>query len=117
MLQLKRESMIDLPIRRSPVFINPFACNTAMRAEHPVPVGERSSLPGSIATVFLLTLAPFTSLIGSVNWQKDICAQSGLDGWSKPSCSLAAADIFNSELGQIVGFIGLDFETKHARID
>ncbi len=63
MLQSKRESMIDLPIKRSPVFINPFACNTAMRAEHPVPVGERSSLPGSIETVFLLTLAHFLRLL------------------------------------------------------
>jgi hypothetical protein len=43
-----------------------------MRAEQPVPQGERSSFPGSIATVLRLTLTPFSSVSGSANSQKEI---------------------------------------------
>ena len=80
MLQSKRESMIERPINLSPACINPFACNTAMRAEQPVPQGDLSSLPGSIATVLRLTGIPFSSPRGSVNSQNEICDQSGLVG-------------------------------------
>ena len=41
---------IERPIRRSPVFISLLACSTAILAEHPVPQGERPSLPGSMTT-------------------------------------------------------------------
>jgi hypothetical protein len=38
--------MIEWPTKCWPTLISPRACNTAMRAEHPVPVGERPSLAG-----------------------------------------------------------------------
>lgn len=53
----------------------PRACNAAMRAEHPVPHGERSSLPGSITTVLRPVNTPSIDSTGLVNWQKEIWLQ------------------------------------------
>ncbi len=62
-----------------------------MRAEQPVPVGERSTLPGRIATALAPVHAPFSATSGPANWQKEMWRQSGFSGWTKPSCALAAA--------------------------
>ena len=41
---------MEVAVKRSPIFIAPRAWSSAMRALTPVPVGERSILPGRIAT-------------------------------------------------------------------
>ena len=47
---------------------SPLSLRRAILAEHPVPQGERSSFPGSIATAFFPITLPSESLkIGSVN--------------------------------------------------
>ena len=44
------EPITERAVRRSPVFITPRACSRAIRAESAVPVGDRSTLPGWMAT-------------------------------------------------------------------
>jgi len=65
-----------------------------MRALQPVPVGERSILPGRTTTAFDPVQPPSRFSKGPANWQNEICAQSGFSGWTKPSWALAAAMIF-----------------------
>ena len=50
---MKVEPISDTAVSRSPSAIWPRACSTAMRADSAVPVGERSTLPGRIATAAL----------------------------------------------------------------
>ena len=54
----KREPMIDRIVRRSPTAISPLTRSNAIRAERPVPVGDRSTLPGSIVTAFVMVRSP-----------------------------------------------------------
>ena len=61
-----------------------------MRAEQPVPVGERSILPGRIATALRPVSSPSIRSTGAANWQKEIWSQAVPPGWTKPSCSSAA---------------------------
>ena len=75
----------------SPVPASPRACRTASRADTPVPVGERSSLPGSITEVLCSTRPSSSSAGTPAIWQNEMCAHSGLVGWRNPSCSFAAA--------------------------
>ena len=70
--QSKRESIIERPIIRTPFFISPLISRTAIREEQPVPQGKQSNLPGSITTVFRLTLIPSSSNIGSASSQNKI---------------------------------------------
>ena len=50
MRPVKVEPIIEVAVKRSPGFMAPRAWSSAMRALTPVPVGERSILPGRIAT-------------------------------------------------------------------
>ena len=50
MRPVKCEPMIDSAISVSPTCMWPCACSIAIRADRAVPVGERSILPGWIAT-------------------------------------------------------------------
>ena len=86
----KRLSMIERHSSPSPTAICPRAAMTAIRADTQVPVGERSILPGWMATAWRVW--PFCT--GVTNPQKLICVQSGLVGWLNPSCSFAALVIF-----------------------
>lgn len=62
-----------------------------MRAEQPVPYGERSILPGSMATAFRPLTMPSSRPSGPATWQNEKWAQSGCSGWENPSCWFAAA--------------------------
>ena len=53
----RSEPIAEAWVIASPTFISPRACRTASRAERPVPVAERSSLPGATTTAFLRHLA------------------------------------------------------------
>ena len=74
----------------SPSFISPRACSTAMRAESAVPVGERSTLPGWMATAAPARKPSAVRSTLPANRQKEKCRQSGFSGWSKPKALLAA---------------------------
>ena len=52
--QGSKSARSTMPTKPSPTRICPLACSTAIRAEQPVPVGERSILPGRIATAAAL---------------------------------------------------------------
>ncbi len=54
----------DTPVSRSPGFIRPRASIKAIRADIAVPVGERSILPGRIATAERLRNQPFILVTG-----------------------------------------------------
>ncbi len=94
MWQWNSEPMMERPTKRSPTRSWPFAWSTAIRAEQPVPQGERSILPGRMTTALLAPRTPSRRSGGAASWQKDRWSQSGLVGWRKPSCSLAAWVIF-----------------------
>jgi len=68
----KREPMIERPMKLCPGFNRPRACSTAIRAEQPVPQGERSILPGRIATAFAPLSIPFSLVNGAANWQNEM---------------------------------------------
>ena len=89
---MNREPITDSITRLSPTSSVPLARNTARRAESPVPVGERSSFPGSITTALRITGSPVrgSDSIGLASWQNETWRQSGWSGWSNPSCSVAA---------------------------
>src|SRR5207249_3059541 len=72
MRQWNSEPMIERPTKRSPVFSIRFACSTARRAEHPVPQGDRSILPGRIATAFSPTATPSTSPVERQTGRTDV---------------------------------------------
>ncbi|MNU10193.1 hypothetical protein D3C72_2572080 [compost metagenome] len=51
-----------------------------MRAEQPVPQGERSILPGRMTTALAPVATPFSYSTGAAIWQKEMCDQSGFSG-------------------------------------
>ena len=63
--------MIDTPVKRSSSPISPRAARIAMRAETAVPVGERSSLPGWIATTDCARKAVPSRVIGPAKRQNE----------------------------------------------
>jgi len=63
--------MIECAVYRSPTRIRPFACSTAIRAEQPVPVGERSTLPGRIATALDPVSTPSSSVRGRAHHESN----------------------------------------------
>jgi len=87
MRPVKRDSMIERPMNRSPGRISPLACNTAISAEQPVPVGERSILPGLMTQAFRLVSVPDSRTSGPVRKAKEIRSHPESTGWRKPSCS------------------------------
>ncbi len=105
--QSKREPMMERPTKASPTFNMPLACSTAMRAEQPVPQGERSILPGRMATALAPEGVPLSSVSGAANWQKEMCDQSLLVGCWKPSCWFAALTIFMPRSAKSLASSGL----------
>ncbi len=85
------EPIAEACVIASPTAIRPRACSTAIRADSPVPVAERSSRPGATTTAFRLT-AP-TPCHGSAIWTMLTPAMAGFSGWEQGSCSRAAARI------------------------
>ena len=77
----KVDPMSERTVSRSSAPISPRAASTAMRAESAVPVGERSTLPGRIATAALLVSSRPSRLTGPAKRQNEKCRQSGLVGW------------------------------------
>ena len=71
--------------------MRPRAWSVAIRAEQPVPVGERSILPGRTTTALAPVSTPFSEVNGPANWQKEIWRQLAFSGWTKPNCLFAAA--------------------------
>ena len=87
----KVEPIADACAIASPTPISPRAWSTAIRAERPVPVAERSSRPGATTTAFRLTLP--TPCHGSAIWTMLTPAIAGFSGCAHGSCSRAAARI------------------------
>ena len=90
---LKVEPISDTAVSRSPGPISPLACRTAIRADSAVPVGERSTLPGRIATAAPARSSPPSRTTGPANRQNEMWSQSGFSGWRNPSAAFAAAVI------------------------
>ena len=76
---------------RSPACSRPRACSAAIRALSPVPVAERSSLPGDTTTAFLETAS--TPCHGSAICTMLTPAMSGFSGCTHGTCACAAARI------------------------
>jgi hypothetical protein len=66
------ESMIDRITSWSPTPSRPCATRTASRADTPVPVGDRSSFPGSITVVLRIMASPSTICRGPVILQNEM---------------------------------------------
>ena len=103
---MKVEPISDTAVSWSPSAISPRACSTAMRAESAVPVGERSTLPGRIATAALARRPSASRSRAPAKRQKEMWRQSGFSGWWKPSASLAARGDAHPEAGNVVGLVG-----------
>ena len=77
----------------SPTFIWPRACIRASRADEAVPVGERSILPGRMATACRETRRPLSFSTGPVNKQKVMASMPASVGWRNPICASASFTI------------------------
>ena len=105
-------------MKRSPIFSTPFACSTARRAEQPVPHGERSILPGRIATALSADRhATSSHSSGAANWQNEMWFHSGSSGCRKPSCSFAARVMFEPGLGELPRLVRRDRKAERVRVD
>lgn len=76
-LPTNSELMMDVALKSWPGVICPFAASKAMRADTAVPVGDLSTLPGSIATAERAVKPVGVVLRGPANKQKETCCQSG----------------------------------------
>ena len=85
-----------------------------MRAEAPVPVGERSILPGWMATALAAVSMPSRCSTGAAIWQNEMCVQSALVGWREAELLVGGAGDADAGLGQLARLVGHDLEAERS---
>ncbi len=103
--QSKREPMIETPRKASPTLQPPRACRTAMRAEQPVPVGERSILPGRTTTALRPVATPSTRLDRRGDLAEADMVPVGVLGMAKAELLVGRAGDPHAGLGQIARLV------------
>ena len=112
-----REPMIDEWVSPPPTCNTPRACNTAMRAVVPVPVGERSERPGDTMHV-LRALTRFPSRVsGPANCTIDTFCDVGQFGMRDRVLLASCNTDLLAEHRQLAGFVGNDLEAECGGVD
>ena len=84
------------------------ARSTAMRAEAPVPVGERSILPGWMTTALAAVSTPSRRSTGAAIWQKENVRPVGVGRMGEAELLVGGAGDADAGLGKVARLVRRD---------